>query len=165
MAAPAWPTGGPDKPPGEPTQTPIACMPLLVDTGVLYGLADRHDAWHESCVAFLAGERERLLVPVTVLPEITYLLQSRLGVQAERAFVRSLVARELDVEPLKDRDVSRAGEILDQYAAIGFVDATIVAIAERLKLTRVATTDRRHFARITPNHIKAFELVPDRARS
>lgn len=135
-------------------------MPLLVDTGVLYALADRNDAWHDKCVAFLEVERERLLVPVTVLPEITYLLQTRLGDEAERAFVRSLVAREFEVEPLKDRDVSRAAEILERYPAIGFVDATLVAIAERLKLTRVATTDRRHFARITPNHTTAFELVP-----
>lgn len=136
-------------------------MPLLVDTGILYALADRSDAWHATCVAFLAEERERLLVPVTVLPEVTYLLQSRLGGRAERAFVRSVVARELDIEPLKDRDVSRAVEILERYPAIGFVDATLVAIAERLKLTRIATTDRRHFARVSPAHIAAFDLVPD----
>ena len=137
-------------------------MPLLVDTGILYALADRSDAWHQTCVGFLASERERLLVPVTVLPEITYLLHTRLGSQAERAFVQSLVARELDVEPVKDRDVSRAAEILERFPAIGFVDATLVAIAERLKLTRLATTDRRHFARIRPDHIAAFELVPKR---
>jgi uncharacterized protein len=135
-------------------------MPLLVDTGILYALADRSDQWHETCVAFLAAERERLLTPVTVLPEVTYLLQTRLGSGAERAFVRSLAARELDVEPLKDRDVLRAAEILEAFPAIGFVDATVVAIAERLKLTRLATTDRRHFARISPNHVAAFELVP-----
>jgi predicted nucleic acid-binding protein len=135
-------------------------MPLLVDTGILYALADRSDEWHQRCVRFVAAERDRLLAPVTVLPEVTYLLQTRLGSRAERAFVRSLVARELDVEQLKDRDVSRAAEILDTFPAIGFVDATLVAIAERLKLTRLATTDRRHFARVAPNHIAAFELVP-----
>jgi predicted nucleic acid-binding protein len=135
-------------------------VPLLADTGVLYALADRHDAWHERCVTFLEAERERLLVPVTVLPEVAYLLQTRLGPSAERAFIDALVAREFEMEPLKDRDITRAAEVLERYPQIGFVDATLVAMAERLKLTRLATTDRRHFEWIVPKHAKAFELVP-----
>jgi predicted nucleic acid-binding protein len=162
VAASSWPSSSRHAPREASTKGALTRVPLLVDTGVIYALADRNDAWHERCVAFLAVERERLLVPVTVLPEISYLLQTRLGSQAEGAFVRSLVSREFDVEALKDRDVSRAAEILERYPAIGFVDATLVAIAERLKLTRLATTDRRHFARISPDHIAAFELVPKR---
>jgi predicted nucleic acid-binding protein len=49
---------------------------------------------------------------------------------------------------------------LRQHAEIGFVDATLVAIAERLKLTTIATTDRRHFSRIQPAHVRAFTLLP-----
>ncbi len=135
-------------------------MPLLVDTGVLYALADRTDRWHDRSVAWLAKARERLLIPVTVLPEITYLLHTRLGARAERAFVGSVTAREVDVECVRDHDLARAAELLEQYPHIGFVDTTVVAIAERLKLTSIATTDRRHFATIVPKHAPAFELVP-----
>jgi predicted nucleic acid-binding protein len=135
-------------------------VPLLVDTGVLYALADRKDRWHRRCVEFIRTERERLLVPVCVLPEVTYLLHTRLGAGAEQAFVRALSARELDIESLKDADVNRADALLERHPEIGFVDATIVAVAERLKLRRLATTDRGHFSRITPAHVPAFELVP-----
>jgi uncharacterized protein len=36
----------------------------------------------------------------------------------------------------------------------------VVAIAERLRLASIATTDRRHFAAIRPRHREAFELRP-----
>jgi hypothetical protein len=37
-------------------------------------------------------------------------------------------------------------------AALGFVDASIVAVAERLKIKELLTTDRRHFSLIRPRH-------------
>jgi predicted nucleic acid-binding protein len=135
-------------------------MALLVDTGVLYALADSADAWHGRVRAFLLAEDEILLAPVTVLPEVAYLLQMRLGSKAERAFVRSLAKGEMDIEPLRDADLSRADAILERYPEIGFVDASVVAMAERLKLRRIATTDRRHFAKIRPAHVTGFDLVP-----
>ncbi|HEY7791349.1 MAG TPA: PIN domain-containing protein [Vicinamibacterales bacterium] len=133
---------------------------LLLDTGVLYALADRHDAWHERVKAYLSEVVDPLIVPVTVIPEITSLLQTKLGEKAERAFVRSLTAHELDLEPLQHADVARAAVLLAIYPQIGFVDASIVAMAERLKVRTLATTDRRHFAPIRPAHVKAFDLVP-----
>jgi predicted nucleic acid-binding protein len=47
-----------------------------------------------------------------------------------------------------------------RYPEIGFVDASIVVIAERLGIEAIATTDRRHFQSVRPNHTKAFRLVP-----
>jgi predicted nucleic acid-binding protein len=135
-------------------------MPLLLDTGVIYALADRHDGWHERVKAYLETVIEPLVVPVTAVPEAAYLLQTRLGHEAELAFVRSLMTHEVDIEPLQQTDVTRAAAVLEVYPEIGFVDASIVAMAERLKLRRLATTDRRHFGPIRPSHIKAFELVP-----
>ena len=43
---------------------------------------------------------------------------------------------------------------------LGFVDASIVAMAERLKLPSLVTTDRRDFARVRPAHVAAFQLLP-----
>ena len=79
-------------------------------------------------------------MPVTVVPEVAYLLSTRLNAAAERAFARSLAAHELDVEPLQDADVRRAADLLETNPAIGFVDASIAAIR--------------------PSHLKAFDLVP-----
>ena len=47
-----------------------------------------------------------------------------------------------------------------RYPEIGFVDASLVAVAERLKIDTIATTDRRHFQIIRPKHTRAFNLVP-----
>ena len=47
-----------------------------------------------------------------------------------------------------------------RYPAIGFVDASLVAIAERLQIEAIATTDRRHFESIRPKHTRTFRLLP-----
>ena len=135
-------------------------MAILVDAGVLYALADADDAWHERSRDWLEEVPELLLVPVTVLPEVAYLLQTRLGAAAERRFVRSVVAGELDVEPLRPADIQRALGMMTRYPDLGFVDLSMVAMAERLKVKTLATTDRRHFAQVTPRHIPSFALVP-----
>jgi hypothetical protein len=48
------------------------------------------------------------------------------------------------------------------YASLplGAVDASVIAIAERLKLTDVATLDRRHFTVVRPQHVNALNLLP-----
>jgi uncharacterized protein len=135
-------------------------MAILVDTGILYALADADDRWHEPARAWIADLSELIIVAVTVLPEVTYLLQTRLGAAAELAFVQSLAAGELDVEELRRQDLTRCGEVMRRYPDIGFVDATMVAIAERLKIQSIATTDRRHFTAVKPKHTKAFLLLP-----
>lgn len=135
-------------------------MPFLMDTGALYALADKGDDWHGRMRAFLEGEPRVLLVPVTVIPEATYLLRERLGRSAENLFVESLAAGEMTVEPLRAGDVARSADLLKRYDFLGFVDASIVAMAERLRLTSLVTTDRRDFRRVRPKHVRAFELLP-----
>lgn len=135
-------------------------MPLLVDTGVLYALADRRDAWHRRVRTYLQSHRNTLLAPVTILPEVAYLLRERIGSHAELAFVRSVKNGEVAVEPLQTPDVARAEELMSTYDELGFVDATIVAMAERLKAAVIATTDRRHFTAVRPAHRERFTLVP-----
>lgn len=135
-------------------------MPLLLDTGPLYALADEDDSWHARVRDFLAGERAPLLVPVSVLPEAAYLIRTRLGERPQRLFAESLAAGEITVEGLTRADLKRTAELLEQYPFLGFVDATVVAIAERLKLDAVVTTDRRDFRRVRPRHVKALRLLP-----
>ena len=90
-------------------------MALLLDTGILYALADADDNWHDRARALVESSREPLLTPVTVLPEVTYLLQRRLGPAVERRFVASLVAGEVHVERLTTIDLHRAADVLDRY--------------------------------------------------
>ena len=135
-------------------------MPLLVDTGVLYALADRGDGWHARVRTYLRAHGDALLAPVTILPEVAYLLRDRIGAHAELAFVRSVAAGELAVEPIQRPDLLRAEALMETYSDLGFVDSTVIAIAERLKVSSIATTDRRHFAAVRPAHRDRFLLVP-----
>lgn len=135
-------------------------MPLLVDTGVVYALADRSDAWHARARSYVEAAHVRLLAPVTILPEVAYLLRERLGASAEAAFVRSLGSGEVGIEDLKRGDWPRIEALIAKYEGLGFVGATVVAIAERLKATEIATTDRRHFSVVRPAHVERFRLVP-----
>ena len=135
-------------------------MPLLLDTGILYALADRRDDWHRRSLDLISSARESLIVPVTVVPEVCYLIRERLGASAEQRFVESLAAEELALEDIRIGDLKRCAALLESYPQIGFVDASVVALAERLRLRVIATTDRRHFGSIRPKHVAVFELVP-----
>ena len=89
-----------------------------------------------------------------------YLLRERLGARAERAFVASLAAGELAVEHLTHHDWRRTERLMETCGQLGLVDASVVAIAERLKLHEIATTDRRDFSVVRPSHVERFTLIP-----
>jgi hypothetical protein len=59
-------------------------------------------------------------------------------------------------------DLSRCIELLKKHKDfnIGFVDASIIAISERLNVCKILTTDRKHFSMIEPRHCKVFNLLP-----
>ncbi|HHT9124655.1 MAG TPA: type II toxin-antitoxin system VapC family toxin [Candidatus Brocadiia bacterium] len=134
----------------------------LVDTGIVYAMSDKDDSWHERVKNFIKNSNDILTIPSTVAPEVCYLLNSYLGIEVERKFINSLILGELKVEHFKMEDLKRINELLKAYsdANIGFVDASIVAIAERLKVDRILTTDRRHFSIIKPSHCPIFTLLP-----
>ena len=127
---------------------------------MVFALADRSDAWHDRVRDYLKSSGQALLAPVTILPEVAYLLRHRVGVEAELAFARALTAGELAVENLSAGDWKRSAELMERYDWLGFVDATVVAVAERLKMRAVATTDRRHFGAVRPAHVERFKVVP-----
>lgn len=135
---------------------------ILLDTGALYALADQDDAWHERVKSLLDQHHETLLVPVTVLPEACYLLNAHLGQEAERALLTTCASGELIVAAITTEDIARSVELLDLYADanLGFVDASVVALSERLNVRQIVTTDRRDFSLVRPRHCPAFELLP-----
>lgn len=137
--------------------------PVLVDTGIIYALADRSDAWHVRARTFVENFKGTLIIPATVIPEACYLLQAHLSLQAETAFVKSIIKRALRLEQVDEDDLNRAIEVMDSYSdlKIGLVDASIVAVAERLKISAIMTTDRRHFSIIQPKNCAAFTLLPE----
>jgi uncharacterized protein len=53
-------------------------------------------------------------------------------------------------------------ELVTTYAdlRLGGTDASLIALAERLGATRIATLSHRHFTVVRPRHADAFELLP-----
>ena len=135
---------------------------LLCDTGVLLAAGNVKDQAHRACVGLLRKAEGPLLVPSPVLGEIGYLLQSRVGPQAEVTFLNSFGDDGFHIAELEEQDFRRTAQLVQSYLDLppGIVDAAVIAIAERLRLTEIATLDHRHFAVVRPSHIKAFSLLP-----
>jgi predicted nucleic acid-binding protein len=96
-----------------------------------------------------------------VITEVTYLLATRLGVEPEVRFLGDLAAGNLIPEPVAAADWLRIAELVARYRdlPLGTVDASVIAAAERLSITELATLDRRHFSVVQPT-AGAFHLLP-----
>ncbi len=137
-------------------------MTVLIDTNVLLASWFARDVNHLRSKHLLKSLRnEQNIVPSPVLNELFYLASVRIGYS--RAVVSfSGVQRIYQIEPLTSNDMRRMGQIMLQYASakFDFVDTAIMAQAERLNITRVATFDRRDFSFFRPAHCEYLELLP-----
>lgn len=139
---------------------------ILVDTGPLVAAALSGDAHHRRCVDLFMSlhlNAEPMLIPSLVVTEVCYLLEREGGPRAEAGFLHGLGHEDFVVVDLELADYLRAEELVLRYAdlPLGAVDASVVAVAERLGITEVATLDRRHFSVVRPNHVDAFRLLPE----
>lgn len=136
---------------------------ILVDTNILVAVSSTRDTNHQVARNLLETAADDLLVPPTVVAEACYLISERGGAAAEVAFLRTIEDGALLLAELTLADVGRMADLAEQYADLGLggTDASLVAIAERLGIERVATLDRRHFSVVRPSHVEAFTLLPD----
>ncbi len=135
---------------------------LVVDAGPLYAYVDADDADHAPCRQLLETHPGPLVAPILAVGEAAYLLGRRLGARAEVLFFGEMAAGTFAVEQVHPVDWARIADLVAQYRnlRLGTADASVVAAAERLRIRRVATLDRRHFGVVRPSHTAAFELVP-----
>lgn len=131
---------------------------LICDTGALFDYLVSSAPDHEAFRAAIDASRARY-VPGLVLAELDYFMRD------ERAAMQALVD---DIHtgaflhaPPTDDQLRRAMAIDRAYAELklGLVDATIVALAEELGVTRLATRDIGDFSAVRLADGRAFELV------
>ena len=136
---------------------------ILLDTNVLVAAARTADTNHHSAARLLESLDEPRLVPPTVVAEVCYLLSEWGGPDAEVRFLRDFRPGGLQLAELTDTDVARMADLAERYAdlRLGGTDASVIAIAERLGIHRIATFDRRHFTVVRPVHVEAFTLLPE----
>jgi predicted nucleic acid-binding protein len=136
---------------------------LLVDTNVLFALADPDDIHRADALKFTEKDTSSVwLVPDVVLTEVTYLLHRFISQRAVINFLKAFPTSRMQIEPITMPDVKRASEIMEAYesARFDFVDCYILALAERLNVTQICTFDRRDFAIFAPTHCDFLELMP-----
>ena len=138
---------------------------IVVDTNVLYALADRRDKHHAECAAWFRGDDDGLLVPPAVAAGACYMIDRYLGPAAEAAFLDSVGIGDnyaFQLAGLVDSDLRRMAELVRRYADrhLGGTDASVIAVCERLAIATVATVNLRDFANVRPRHVAALTTVP-----
>lgn len=136
-------------------------MFALADTSFVLAVAIQTDIYHKVCVA-AHQEQEIIYLPQTTLAEIAYFLTRDFGNAVVSRFLAQMPQTKYRLVALEPEDILRTANLLQQYAdtRVDFVDASVVAVAERLRITRILTLDRRDFDIIRPKHSEHFEILP-----
>ncbi len=95
-----------------------------------------------------------------MLTEVCWLLER--WPKLEAAFLSEVAKGTFELVHLTPADLERMGELVLQYAdfPLGGVDASVIAVAERFGVERIAPLDRRHFSVVRPQHTPALTLLP-----
>ena len=107
----------------------------MADTGAVLALLDAGEDHHGMLREIYDEQPGSWILPWAILPEVDYLVATHLGGKARAAFLRDLAA---------------ADRIHRKYRTLnlGLVDAAVIALAERLKASAIATLDVRHFGAV-----------------
>lgn len=132
----------------------------VLDTGPIVASLNAGDKRHAECAQLLTSMSGRRLLPSPVLTEVCWLLER--WPEVEAAFLDEVARGTFELIHLTPADLTRMGQLVRDYAdfPLGAVDASVVAVAERFDVDRVATLDRRHFRAVKPSHTVALTLLP-----
>jgi predicted nucleic acid-binding protein len=122
---------------------------LIIDTRAI--LASFDEAYPEyPAIARILGEADLLVVSPFIVTEVDYMLSSRLGADAARAFGQDVVTGAYELA----EDHAVAVAITRQFNGpknyIGIADASNVVLADRYRTTTMVTLDQRHFRQLRP---------------
>ena len=133
----------------------------LVDTGAVVALVNRHDHYHRVAVDWFRHFRGVLLTTEAVITETAYVLAASPAHQRAALvwFQRACAAQLLRVEPVAD--YAALARIIAQYASLpcDYADASLIALAERIGVTAIATIDQRDFSVYRLRGRKRFRLL------
>ena len=123
---------------------------IVADTGAVVALIDADERNHKTLRASYESDPDAWRLPWAILPEVDYLLSTRVGTRAQEAFLADLSAGVFIVEWGDESDLRQAQRICRRHKglALGLVDAVVIATAERLRANAIATLDLRHFGTI-----------------
>lgn len=135
---------------------------MLTDAGPLIALIDADEPDHERCRKALETIRLPLLSTWPAFTEAMYLLARAGGMRGQEALWRLALRGDLEIVTPSTHTVERTAALMKKYAdrPMDLADASLVALAEERKLTRIFTLDADfHIYRLHGR--RRFEVVPD----
>ena len=132
---------------------------ILVDAGPLIALIHSDDRNHERCQTALSTMREPLGTVWPAVAEAMYLLRTW---RSQEVLWKMLDTGGLELLPLEGADLPRLRALMKKYRDLpmDLADAALVRVAERERIQRVFTLDRKDFTVYRPQGIERFMLVP-----
>jgi hypothetical protein len=133
---------------------------VLVDAGPLVALIHGEDQFHARCADAFRELDQPLATVWPAYAEAMYLLG--FSWRAQDA-LWDLVEREaVALLSLDERDRRRMRELMRKYRDLpmDLADAALVAVAERERIARVFTLDRRGFELYRPHRVGRFQITP-----
>jgi predicted nucleic acid-binding protein len=123
---------------------------IVADTGAIIALVDADDQHHQALRALYEADPDAWQLPWAILPEIDYLLETHVSPKVAQVFRADLAAGAWPVVWGEPADLDRAYALTTKYSPLrmGLVDAVVMAVAERVGATAVATLDERHFGAV-----------------
>ena len=115
----------------------------LTDAGPLVALLDADEPDHERCRTSLDQLRLPLLTTWPAFTEAMYLIGRAGGWTGQKALWQLLLREDLVIAPPSRRATERAAGLMEKYAGrpMDLADATLVALAEERRITRIFTLD------------------------
>lgn len=141
-------------------------MTLVADTGALYALYDADDKHHHAVRGVVKRHQGPIVVPLPVVAELDYFLVRYLGTRAALDFLDSVGAGAFSLDYMTPPDIGRIVELVERYTdlELGFVDACVLTVAERLRTSTILTLDLRDFRAVGRHKHGPLTLLPaDRA--
>lgn len=135
---------------------------VLIDSSFLFALYNTQETNHAAALEWTRLNRQLRLIPDVILTEVAYLFLRFGGERAVIVFLESLEQARPTLVAITLEDLKRARQIMATYygSRLDFVDCCIMALAEQLNITQVATFDRRDFSIFRPKHCDYLELLP-----
>lgn len=114
---------------------------IVVDSGPLIALFDASDRYHAHAMEFVKNLKKPPVTNLPVITEVVYVLD--FSVKAQREFLY-WAGHALCIDQDTVTDMPRIISLMEKYNDLpaDFADASLVALCERLKTTRVASVDK-----------------------
>lgn len=118
---------------------------ITIDSSGLIAILDRRDLHHAAVAEVFRRERPPYIVPAGSLGEVAYFLERWIPSVGVDPLLADIESGRLTLD-CGEQDIPRIRTLVERYAdlPLGFVDAAVIACAER-NGGRVLTLDRRHF--------------------